>query len=135
MRHFDFCLSILFCCGNFHGFETQEQNCSPNCNVSVICPLFLHRGPHDDLVRFSHTQSCGFIGFQNTRKFSFDTSGFISSHPMLTVLACLARHRGSHWCFQILASILDGFFEFLVLEVDEVDSSQFSCIIEFWLFM
>ena len=49
--------------------------------------------------------------------------GFTTGLPMLTCLACLARHSGSHWCFQFLASILDGFFEFLVLRVNETDSS------------
>ena len=33
---------------------------------------------------------------------------------MLTCLACLARHSKSHWRFQFLASIFDGFFEFRV---------------------
>ena len=61
------------------------------------------------------TQSCGFTGFQNTRKFWFDLIGFTTGRTMLTVLACLARHGGSHWRFQFLASILDVFFEFLVL--------------------
>ena len=32
--------------------------------------------------------------------------------PMLTVPACLAWHSGSHWCFQFLSIILDGFCEF-----------------------
>ena len=42
---------------------------------------------------------------------------------MITFLAHLARHSGSHWCFQFLTSILDGFFEFLVLRVNEINSS------------
>ena len=41
--------------------------------------------------------------------------GFTTGRTMLTVLACLARHSGSHRRLQFLASILDGFFEFLVL--------------------
>ena len=40
---------------------------------------------------------------------------FTTGHSMLTVLACLARHSGSHWRFQFLASILVGYFKFLVL--------------------
>ena len=57
------------------------------------------------------------------------------SHPILIVLAHLARHCRSHRRFQFVSSILDGFFEFLVLRVDEINSLQFSGIIEFWLFM
>ena len=33
------------------------------------------------------------------------------------------------------ARILDGFFEFLVLRVDEIDSSQFSCVFKMELFI
>ena len=54
---------------------------------------------------------------------------------MLTLLACLARHSGSHWCFQFLASILSGFLEFLVLRVNEINSSQSYGIIEFRFFI
>ena len=53
---------------------------------------------------------------------------------MLIVLADLARHGGGDWSFQFLASILDGFFEFLILRVDEIDPSQFSCAIELKFF-
>ena len=54
---------------------------------------------------------------------------------MLALLACLARHSGSHWCFQFLASILNGFFEFLFLWVNEINSSQFSCVVKMELLM
>ena len=74
-------------------------------------------------LRFFHTQSRGFTGFQDTRQFLFDLIGFATGLPMLTFLACLARHSRSHRCFQFLASILNGFFEFLVLRVDEINSS------------
>ena len=50
---------------------------------------------------------------------------------MLTVLACLERHGGSPWCFQFLSSILDGFFEFLVLRVNEINSSLFCSFAHF----
>ena len=54
---------------------------------------------------------------------------------ILIVLSSLATHSGSHWCFQFLASILDGLLKFLVLGVDEINPSQFSCVIEVRLFM
>ena len=41
----------------------------------------------------------------------------------LSILALLAKHSGSYWCFQFLANILDGLFEFLVLRVNEINSS------------
>ena len=43
---------------------------------------------------------------------------------MLTCLACLAKHSRSRWRFQFLASILNAFFEFLVLKVNEINSSK-----------
>ena len=56
---------------------------------------------------------------------NFDLISFViaTGLTMLTLLACLARHSGSFWCFQFLARILDGFFEFLVLRVNEINSS------------
>ena len=42
--------------------------------------------------------------------------------------------HGSNWCFQIVTSILDGFLEFLVLRVNEIDTSQFSRILELRFF-
>ena len=48
--------------------------------------------------------------------------------PCLFFLACLARHGRSHRCFQFLTSIIDGLFELLILRVNEIDRSQFSCI-------
>ena len=55
---------------------------------------------------------------------NFDLNSLVChGSPILTLLASLARHSGSHWYFQFLASILDGFFEFLVLKVNEINSS------------
>ena len=39
--------------------------------------------------------------------------------PCLLFLLVLQIIAGSHWCFQFLASILNGFFKFLVLRVNE----------------
>ena len=61
---------------------------------------------------------------------SFDLISLVlpRCHTMLTCLACLAKHSRSHRRFQFLASIIDGFFEFLVLRVNEINSSKFSGI-------
>ena len=83
----------------------------------------------------SRTQSRRFTGFQNTRKFWFDLIGFVTIPAILNILAYLARHSRSHRCFQFLASILNGFFEFLVLRVNEINSSWSSGIIEFRFFI
>ena len=76
-----------------------------------------------------------FTGLQNTRKFKFDLIGFTTCRPILIVFAYLTRHCGSHWCFQFLASILDGLLKFLVLRVNEINSSQFSSVTELRFFM
>ena len=53
---------------------------------------------------------------------SFDLISLVyHQFTILTVLSYLARQSGSHWCFQFLASILDGLFEFLVLRVNEIN--------------
>ena len=85
-------------------------------------------------LRFSHTQSCGFTGFQDTHKFRPEIMSLATGLTILAVLAYLSKHSGSHWRFQFLASILDGFFEFLVLNVNEINSSQSSGIVELSFF-
>ena len=47
----------------------------------------------------------------------------------------LRVHSRSHRCFQFLTSILDGFFQFLILRVNEIDPSQYSCVIQMELFI
>ena len=42
---------------------------------------------------------------------------------ILIVVKNFARHCGSHWCFQFLASILHGLLKFLVLKVNDINSS------------
>ena len=79
--------------------------------------------------RVSHTHSCGFISFQNTRKFFFVGS----TTP--AIFHNFTRHSRSHWCFQLLTRVLDGFFEFLIIRVDEIYLSQFSCVFKMELFL
>ena len=59
---------------------------------------------------------------------------FIERTQILIVLHDFARHSGSHWYFNFLTRVLDGFFEFRILGVDEIDSTQFSCIVKMNLF-
>ena len=68
---------------------------------------------------------------------SFDLNSLVLLRvfPFLFFLAGLARHGGSRWCFQFLSSILNCFLELSVLRVNEVDSSQYSSIIEFRFFI
>ena len=56
--------------------------------------------------RFFNTHSCGFTGFQDTRKFRLEIISLATGLPLLTFLACLARHGGSHWCLQFLLAFL-----------------------------
>ena len=76
--------------------------------------------------RFSHTQSCRFTGFRNTRKFWFDFIGF----TIPTIFHNFSRQSRSHWRFQLLTRILDGFFEFRSLRVNEINPSQLSCVFQ-----
>ena len=85
-------------------------------------------GPHDVSVEI-------LPGFQDTRKFRLEIISLATGLPMLDLLACLARHSRRHRHFQFLSSILDGFFEFLILRVNEIDPSQFSCVIKMELFI
>ena len=92
------------------------------------CLLFLQYDLHDDLV----------LNFPYA--FSVDSSAsrihasfvLILSDPSLPQFS---RHSRSHWCFQLLTRVLDGFSEFLVLRVDEMDPSQFSSVFKMELFI
>ena len=123
-QFFPFLVHCCLCCGNLHGLRHRNKFVYQIAMLQWILTFCLQYGLHDDSVKI-HTQSCGFAGFQNTRKFWFDLIGFTTGRTMLTVLAGLARHRGSHWCFQLLANILDGLFKFLVLRVNEIISRSF----------
>ena len=68
--------------------------------------------------RISHTHPCGFISFQNTRKFCLN---FVGCTTPTILFHNFAWHSRSHWCFQLLTRVLDGFFEFRILRVDEID--------------
>ena len=64
------------------------------------------------------------LAFQDARKFRSEINSLATGLSMLVFLASLARHCGSQWRFQFLASILDGIFECLVLRVNEINSPR-----------
>ena len=51
-----------------------------------------------------------------------------------TIVRNFTEHTRRHWCFQLLTRVLDGFFEFRILRVDEIDPTQFSCVFKMVLF-
>ena len=85
------------------------------------------------IIRYwiSWTQSCRFISFQNTHKSCFLLCRIHHSHNF----SQFYRAKKSHWFFQLLTCVLDGFLEFRILGVDEMDSSQFSCVFKVELFI
>ena len=88
------------------------------------CYLFLQYGLHADFGRDSSIRSlAGSLASKIHASFDLISLDLPRGRPILIVLAYLARHSGSHWCFQFLASIIDGLFEFLVLRVNEINSS------------
>ena len=68
--------------------------------------------------------------FLVTRKSWFNFGG--SPTPTI-LLHNFTRHSRNNWCFQ--TSIIDGFFEFIILQVNEVDLLQFSCVFKMKLFI
>ena len=97
--------------------------CVPNYNVAKNCPPFSQYGPHDNLVEILLYAVLWIHWLPRYTQFLIWNHGLTTGLPMLTLLACRARHSGSHRCFQFFASILNGFFEFLVLRVNEINSS------------
>ena len=118
-----FLVHCCLCCRNFHGLGHGKRFVYQMVMflwiVSFSCNMVFMMSRQ----WFSHTQSCRFTSFQNTRKFWFDLIGFTTTPTILTVLNNFARQSGSHRCLQILASILDDLLKFLVLRVNEIDSS------------
>ena len=53
---------------------------------------------------------------------------------ILIALNNFAGHSRSNWHFQFLTRVLDGFLVLLILRVNEIDPSQFSCVIKMELF-
>ena len=78
------------------------------------CLLFLQYRLLDDLVMILPYAVLWIRWLPRyTQNFDLKPLVFTTGLPMLTLLACVARQSGSHWCVQFLASVLNGFFEFL----------------------
>ena len=94
------------------------------------CHLLLRYGPRDNLVKILPFAFSWIRWLQRYTQILNWIHSSCTDLAILALLACLARHSGSHWCFQFLSSIPYGFFDFPVLRVNEVDSSYFSSIID-----
>ena len=120
-----------FCCRNFHSlshgneFVNQIFHCCSE--LSPFPAMWSSWWVGNDSRTRSLEDS---LASRIHASFDLNSLVFATGLSMLTLLACLARHSGSHWCFQFLVSILDGLLECLVLRVDEINPSQFSCVIE-----
>ena len=114
------------------------QNCSP------LLPLHLHQ----IVVTQFHSSSCNmmfmifvmrsfhayphsFVGFTNTSIFCLVFSNCDTGFPVLATLEFL-RRCGWHRNFQHSTSIFHYTLEFLIIRINEINTAQFSGIIEFW---
>ena len=119
LQFFPFFVHCCFCCRNFHSLRHRNKFVNQiimlqwiltfSCNMIFVIGRF----------RIPITHSGGFIGFQNTRKFCLV---FVRSATP-TILHNFAGHSRSNWRFQFLTCVLDGFLGFLILGVDEIDST------------
>ena len=108
----------------WHRSQSANSCCAELCCVVVCCGA-------------SHTRSVEYAvsTFCTVSSRRFDIIIANTTLPILIVLAYLSRHSGNHWCFQFLACVLDAFFEFRILRVNEIDPSQFSCVFKVELFV
>ena len=79
--------------------------------------------------RIFHTHSCGFINFQNTRKFCLNFVGCTTP----TIFLNFTGHSKSHMFSNFLRAFLMVSLNSVSLG-DEIDSSQFSCVAKRWSF-
>ena len=131
LQFFPFLVLRCFCCKNFRSLRHRNELVN---QVVVLQWIFTFSCNMVFMVmryRISHMHSRRFISFQNTRKFCFNYVGCTTP----TISQNFTRHSRSHWCFQLLTSILDGLFEFLILRVDEIDPTQFSCVSQMEFFI
>ena len=133
-----FLLFFIHCClcgGYLHCLRHRNKFVYQTVMLQWIVPLFLQYGPHDILVEIlPYAFLVDSLASKIHAKFRLEIISLATGLPMLAFLACLARHGGSHWCFQFLSSISNGFLELLLLRVNEIDSSLPSSIIELWFF-
>ena len=124
LQFFKFLVHRCFRCRNFHSLRHKNKF----VNQVVVLQWILTFSCNMVFViwwyRISHTHSYGFISFQHTRKFCLDFVGCTTP----TIFCNFTGHNRSHWCFQLLTRVLDGFLKFLILGVDEIDPTQFTCV-------
>ena len=129
-QFFPFLVHRCFRCWNLHSLRHRNKLVHQiamqwwivffSCNMVFVNWRF----------RIPHTHSGGFIGFQNTRKFC----RVLVRSATPTILHNFTGQSRSNWRFQFLTCVLDGFLEFLILGVDKINSTQFSCVVKMNLF-
>ena len=98
----------------------------PNCRAVMNCLLCLQYGLHDDLATILPCAVLQIHQLPEHTQVLFSLCWIHQSHN--SFFHNFTRHSRSDWCFQLITRVLDGFFEFLVLRVSEIDLSQFSCV-------
>ena len=131
LQFFPFLVHCCVCRWNLHGLRHGNKFVNQIIMSQWIVTLSCSMVFVSMWFRIPHTHSGGFISFQNTRKFCHV---FVRSATP-TILHNFTWHSRRHWRFQFLTRVLNGLFEFFVLRVDEIDPSQFSCVIKMELFI
>ena len=79
---------------------------------------------------------CGFVEVHHTTTDGFwnlvRCSHFRSQFPVASVNLLFARHGCVHGPFQFSPRIFESDFVILAIRINKVNSSQSSCIVEFW---
>ena len=100
--------------------------------VVSIQPLFLQYDLHDILVmRSFHAYPHSVVGFNCTSTFCLVFSNCATGFPARTMLK-FTRHCCWHRNFQLSSSICHFSLEFLIVRVNEVNTTQTSGIVELW---
>ena len=72
-----------------------------------------------------------FVGFNNTSVFCLVFFNCATGFPVLIALK-LARHCGWHWIFHLSTRIFLDILEFLIITINEINTTQSSGIVELW---
>ena len=115
----------------FSKLEAQEQICEPNCYAVVNCFLFLQYGLHDDSVLSPIRSLVDSSASRIHARFVL----ILLDGPLPQFFRILQSIAGAIDVSQLLTRVLNGLFEFLVLRVNEINPSQFSCVFKMELLM
>ena len=107
-KFLSFFIHCCFCCGYLHCLRHRNKFVYQIVMLQWIVTFSCNMVLMIFWWRCFHTHSCGFAGFQDTRKFRFEITSLATGLTILAFLACLAKHSGSHWCFHF-SSIPNGF--------------------------